>query len=296
VNSLSGTFKLQRDNIQDDANAVVGGNVWHDRCDLAYPDDGGEPEPSIGCTDDGEGRFLGNGIREDDESGIGGVKVLLGTGICPSSGLATTLTDADGTFLFSGLTGGDYCLTVTNDADRQSLMAAEGSWTYPDDASGQYTIYSQPGGRILDLSFGWSPFNYPSVPVFFATPASDCTNKALFIDDVTVPDNMPFSPGETFTKTWQLQNLGSCTWDSTYSLVYEAGEQMSAPVSLPLTITVQPGDFGELSIQFLSPEAPGVFRSEWKLASADGEIFGIGPGSDRSFWVQIVVTDEEADG
>jgi Ig-like domain from next to BRCA1 gene/SdrD B-like domain len=291
VNSLQGTFKLQRDNIQDDGNGVIGGFVWLDRCDLVYPDNGGDPEITAGCIDNGDGSFRGDGVRAEDESGIGGVKVQLGEGVCPSNGLATTLTDADGTFLFSGLTAGDYCLTATNDAERQSLVAVEGIWTMPNDASGQQPVSIAPGDSVLDLAFGWSPVQYPSEQVFFATPAVDCTNKALFVADVTVPDNTPFSPGETFTKTWQLQNLGSCTWDSTYSLAYETGEQMSAPITIPLTITVPPGDFGELSIQFLAPDTPGVYRGEWKLVDPNGESFGIGPGSDRPFWVQIVVSE-----
>ena len=48
-------------------------------------------------------------------------------------------------------------------------------------------------------------------------------DQAAFIRDVTVPDGSPFAPGETFTKTWRLQNTGTCTWTtSNYTLVYVA--------------------------------------------------------------------------
>lgn len=295
VNGLQGTFKLQRDNIPDEENAVVGGLVWLDRCDLLNQDDGEEIQAAAGCVDLGDGRFGGDGVQAADETGIGGVKVYLGAGVCPAIGLATSLTATDGTFLFSGLAAGDYCLTVDSGEMSDGPLAGEGLWTFPDGASGQQTVSLRPGESNLNISFGWSAMQSASEPVFFATPTPKCTNKALFVDDLTVPDNTPFAPGETFTKTWQLQNLGSCTWDAGYSLVFAGGEQMAAADSLPLTITVPPGEFADLSVSLTAPETPGQYRGEWKLADADGASFGIGPGSDHPFWVQIVVIEAQDD-
>jgi hypothetical protein len=294
VNGLQGTFKLQRDNIRDDNNAVVGGLVWNDRCESAGPDDGEGLTWKPGCVDLGEGRYSGDGIRSESETGIGGVKVHLGAGICPSVGLATTLTASDGTFLFSGLRAGDYCLTAAMDESEDGPLVGEGLWTFPADAEGQLTISLLPGESNLDASFGWTLVQSAEEPVVFATPAAECSNKALFIGDVTVPDNTLLSPGEVFTKTWQLQNLGSCTWETGYDLVFAAGEQMAAADSVPLTITVTPGDVGEVSVRLTAPETPGEYRGEWKLADPDGNEFGIGPGSDRPFWVQILVAEDES--
>lgn len=296
VNGLQGTFKLQRDNIPDEGNAVVGGQVWHDRCELIAQEEGEEIDPTAGCVDLGEGSYRGNGMREPDEPGLGGVIVQLGAGICPSAGLATTLTDAGGAFLFSGLTAGDYCLSVANEDGPNSALSTEGEWTFPAGNDGQFTISLVPGDSKLDLGFGWSTVQREEQPEFFAPPASECTNKAFFIADLTVPDDTVISAGETFTKTWRLQNLGSCTWDSTYSLVPAADDKMGAPVSVPLTKTVPPGEFGNLSITVVAPGTPGTYRGEWKLLSPEGVPFGIGPGSDRPFWVQILVVEEEAAG
>jgi len=47
-----------------------------------------------------------------------------------------------------------------------------------------------------------------------------------FVSDVTVPDGSSFTPGAAFTKTWQLKNIGTCTWTTSYSLVYAGGDQM----------------------------------------------------------------------
>ncbi len=43
-----------------------------------------------------------------------GARVLLGAGACPSSGLASTTTASDGTYTFSHLSAGQYCVTVVN--------------------------------------------------------------------------------------------------------------------------------------------------------------------------------------
>jgi hypothetical protein len=250
----------------------------------------------VGCVEDDDGIYRGDGIRAADEYGIGGIMVDLGAGICPSTGLATTLTDSEGAFLFSGLTAGEYCLTAMAGEEHNDQSAVGSIWTFPDDGAGQHTISLRPGDSKLDLAFGWSPLQQPDEPLIFATPEAECTNKAFFIADVTIPDDTPFSPGENFTKTWQLQNLGSCTWDSTYNLVFAGGEQMEAAESVPLTGTVPPGEFGDLSVLLVAPDLPGAYQSEWKLSSPDGILFGIGPGSDRPFWVQIVVIEEEAVG
>src|SRR5512143_3278895 len=44
-----------------------------------------------------------------------------------------------------------------------------------------------------------------------AAALSSC-DWAQFVADVTVPDGTSYAPGTTFTKTWRLKNIGSCTW------------------------------------------------------------------------------------
>jgi hypothetical protein len=296
VNGLQGTFKLQRDNIPDEGNAVISGRVLHDRCDMVEQEVSGEFLPSAGCVDRGDGTYHGDGLLEADDPGLGGVMVYLGAGICPAAGLATTITGADGTFLFSGLKAGDYCLSVSGGEGQNDDLSAEGEWTYPDDGSGQTTVGLLPGDSKLDLGFGWSPLWRPEQTVFLPVPADDCTNKALFIADLTIPDDTLLTAGETFTKTWRLQNLGSCAWDASYSLALVAGEKMGTSQSVPLTTTVPPGEMGDLSLTLTAPESPGDYRAEWQLMNSEGDLFGIGPGSDRPFWVQIEVVDDESAG
>ena len=52
-----------------------------------------------------------------------------------------------------------------------------------------------------------------------ASAAQYCTDRAQFVTDVTVPDGTKYDPGATFTKTWRLRNVGTCTWTTAYTMV-----------------------------------------------------------------------------
>jgi len=49
-------------------------------------------------------------------------------------------------------------------------------------------------------------------------------DAAAFVKDVTVSDGSLISPGSSFKKTWRLQNIGTCTWTSSYALVWRRDE------------------------------------------------------------------------
>ena len=130
-------------------------------------------------------------------------------------------------------------------------------------------------------------------PISHASAATPC-NWAQFISDVSVPDGSVFSPGTIFTKTWRLQNIGTCTWTTGYSLVFDSGSQMSGPASVSLTSTVAHGQNVDLSVMLTAPAAPGRYRGFWKLKDASGTSFGIGASATGAFWVDIEVQDSAA--
>ncbi len=286
VNGLQGSFTLRTDNIPDQENGVIGGQVWVDECSLGHQVE--ESSPPAGCIDVGEGNLQANGLVDISEMGLGGVLLNLGSGSCPSTGLAATISDSSGMYLFSGLKGGTYCVSIDNlEAENPTIMPT-GDWTYPSrDGEAALTVSIMPGESNLQIYFGWQ---FESAVIAQPTP-SECTDKAIFREDVSIPDNTIISASEPFSKTWKLQNIGSCTWDADYSLVFVSGDQMDAPDSVPLTTTVEPGDEVDFSIPLIAPTETGVYRAEWKILNPDGFLFGIGPGSDRAFWVQITVED-----
>ncbi|MHB8777649.1 MAG: NBR1-Ig-like domain-containing protein [Anaerolineales bacterium] len=120
---------------------------------------------------------------------------------------------------------------------------------------------------------------------------------AQFIADVTIPDGTNFAPGTAFTKTWRLKNIGGCVWNSgDVSLIFVSGQQMGAPTSVALPITVNPGQTVDISVNMTAPSAAGHYLGYYKFKSASGGEFGIGSAANSSFWVEIYVASSSGTG
>ncbi len=105
--------------------------------------------------------------------------------------------------------------------------------------------------------------------------------------DVNVPDNTTVSPGQDFTKTWKIKNIGSCTWDAGYKLVFSYGDEELKGQAQPLSAAIGPQQEVEVSVQFTAPDLPGTYTSYWTLQNAKGITF---QGNDNKvLYVQIVV-------
>lgn len=110
-----------------------------------------------------------------------------------------------------------------------------------------------------------------------------------FVKDISIPDGSVLPAGASFTKTWRLRNIGSCTWTTNYSLVYVSGDRMHVQAAYWLNAVVRPGEMVDVSAQFVAPSAPGSYRGYWMLANAYGYTFGFGPTTQSAFWVDITV-------
>jgi hypothetical protein len=119
-----------------------------------------------------------------------------------------------------------------------------------------------------------------------ASPTAVC-DQAAFVSE-TVPDGSTFAPGAAFVKTWRLKNSGTCTWTSSYALVFASGNPLGAPASVPLAGNVAPGQQVDLTVNMQAPATPGSTTSNWELRNASGVLFGLGP-SNGIFWVKINV-------
>ncbi len=115
-------------------------------------------------------------------------------------------------------------------------------------------------------------------------------DKVKFVKDVTVPDDTKMNPSSAFTKTWRLQNVGSCTWTSGYKMVFDHGDGMGGPKEVQLTSgTVAPGQTIDVSVNLSAPAQPGTYQGFWKLRNASGVLFGWGNQANSAFWVKIKV-------
>lgn len=111
--------------------------------------------------------------------------------------------------------------------------------------------------------------------------------------DVTIPDNTRLAPNEPFSKIWRLVNSGTCTWTSSYALVWFSGDDFRAPRIQPVLSNVAPGESADFAVDMTAPESPGLYSSYWMVRSDTGDLFGIGPSGDSPFWVRIQVVAVE---
>ncbi len=126
------------------------------------------------------------------------------------------------------------------------------------------------------------PITTPTVPTQGALPtaantspaatAQSCDNST-YISDVTIPDGTVMTPGQTFTKTWLIQNTGTCTWDTSYQIGFGFGEAMSG-ANTALTKTVAPGEQVQVSVNLTVPTKTGNLTGTWRMINKQGAFFG----------------------
>jgi len=147
-------------------------------------------------------------------------------------------------------------------------------------------ILSRAGGSVVvPTATGTPPTPTVTSPVTSLPAACD---RAQFIADVTVPDGASFQPNASFTKTWRLKNVGTCTWNN-YSLLFDSGEKMSGPDSALIPTSVAPGQTVDITVSLKAPANAGLYRGYWKLKNNTNVPFGIGSAGTKSFWVEINV-------
>ncbi len=109
-----------------------------------------------------------------------------------------------------------------------------------------------------------------------------CRLNASFVADLTVPDNTELQPGATFTKMWRIGNTGTCDWIPGFQLVFVGGKQMGSLPVVDVSATAA-GASADISVDMTAPTTPGTYKSDWRLQSDLGQVFG------STFWALIVV-------
>jgi len=111
-------------------------------------------------------------------------------------------------------------------------------------------------------------------PVGPTVPAGQLPDDASYVADVDVPDGTVFWQGERFTKTWQIENTGTTTWETTYRLVYKDGPITSEELVFNLVNPVEPGQLLNISVKMVAPETLGTYTNYWQMMNEDGQFFG----------------------
>lgn len=128
-----------------------------------------------------------------------------------------------------------------------------------------------------------SPTSDPLTPG--TSSSASCRDSAILVEDVTYPDNTRVPGGENFTKTWKLQNVGTCEWTG-YTIAFVSGDRMGSPNTAPVPGTAAKSPV-DVSVELTAPSADGSYTGNYELRNASGEAAPI--GIEKTFWVKIIV-------
>ena len=102
-------------------------------------------------------------------------------------------------------------------------------------------------------------------------PQPPCIDGLALVKHLTQEGDM--KPGQAFTKGWQVKNTGTCTWDSSYQLVFVSGYRMGGePVAVARE--VKPGETYDLQLNLVAPLNPGTYQGVWQMQNGQGQAFG----------------------
>lgn len=130
----------------------------------------------------------------------------------------------------------------------------------------------------IPTSTSGTPFGAVTAPVAATASCYGLT----FVSDVSIPDNTQMQPGKSFTKTWKVQNSGSCAWDAGFKFQSTSGDAMGGTAFI-LPASVASGATYDISVPMTAPNTSGTIRGNWRMSTATGEFFG------DEVYVQIVV-------
>jgi hypothetical protein len=117
-------------------------------------------------------------------------------------------------------------------------------------------------------------------PVVRNTPnpsTGEACDNAIFVTDVTYPDNSEVPAGQAIIKTWRIKNLGPCTWNQDYRLAFAwggDGTNWKTNSLVHFVELVPPGDMIDLSIELDVPTELGTYTGTFRTMNDSDYYFG----------------------
>jgi hypothetical protein len=105
--------------------------------------------------------------------------------------------------------------------------------------------------------------------------ASPLVNKdgAVFIDDVTIPDDTVVSSGAVLLKRWKIQNVGDSVWIGRSMRRREGpgSERTIRSDSLVPIPDTRPDENAVIEAKIIAPVRPGRYTANWEMIDASGK-------------------------
>lgn len=110
----------------------------------------------------------------------------------------------------------------------------------------------------------------------------NCVDSLTFTKDITIPDGTIIAPASSIDKRWEVENSGTCNWNSKYHLKLVAGPEMGVKPEQRL-LPARSGSRNVIRLVFTAPSQTGTYRSAWQAFNADGQPFG------DTVYIEVVV-------
>ncbi len=120
--------------------------------------------------------------------------------------------------------------------------------------------------------------------------SEDCENRAKFVNDVTIPDGTEVRAGEMLTKTWTLENYGTCSWSENYKIVWADENYDNDQKLFDIGVNLAPGEQGEISVTFPA-QGEGKTHISFLLADTEGNTFGLGERGIGDLYIEYRISE-----
>jgi len=134
----------------------------------------------------------------------------------------------------------------------------------------------------------------PTAPGALEAPTAANTgcNRLAVLDSEDPPYNARIKAGQNFQKTWTLINTGTCTWDSSYRLVFAFGDQMAAANEIQPLVrnTIPPGSSLTIYINMRAPSDSGQYSAAWSWLTGNGDTVFFDIGGDTAEYLYASIT------
>lgn len=165
-------------------------------------------------------------------------------------------------------------------------QAAQPTATVTSTSSPMPTVSPVNLGSLTPLTTSTQSFVLPASTIIFVAPtgtqytpttnpsglAVGCNNLRLIREEMD-PSGPVLLPGQTFVKSWQVENNGTCTWAFLYRLVFISGDAMEGVPSRSGN-QIEPGRWTRLTLTGVAPSRPGTYTGYWRFANQAGTPFG----------------------
>lgn len=110
-----------------------------------------------------------------------------------------------------------------------------------------------------------------AVTIIQSTPTNSITNPYQVEFVSAEPSPNQFTPGQTFTLTWRLKNIGTATWSGKYVFAFnKKGIQLANQSSYAINTVVAPGETLVISMPAIAPSDYGTYQTEWSFSTPEG--------------------------